>query len=160
MTTALERKAEEEFSEHGAEMAEVVGIGFISDSGVAGSVSDVEGVADAEAEGLLDVWYELENEAGPGEFYVSAETLAAVFAQAVADGVADRPRVLWHSHVNTVEPSQDDILEFPIGIVQAGLVYHIPTQTTVAYNEQGMILQDAGISAVDDNHSSDNATQE
>lgn len=109
------------------------------------------------------VWWELPNTADPsvassegrGEFYVADWDLYAVLkamasergylklgeveSTAIDRMLRAETLVLWHSHVNTVEPSAEDIAEFPAWLADAGMVYHAPTQTTTLYNGAGII---------------------
>lgn len=131
-------------------MHELVALGFI--------VDDDGGV----------VWYPLVNSAalrsnmsdGRGEFMVDGMELERVLRLATgdqvlqdavlaADGVVAAidvlPRVLWHTHVNTVEPSAEDMAEFPEWLAQLGMVYHIPSGTTTVYNATGVLSKSAAI---------------
>lgn len=133
--------------EEGAEARELVALGF----------------AHATHGGLVDeadvLWYELPNVAGVGEFLVDGEDIGRVLAQAVEDLGSENAeqciRILWHSHYVTQEPSEADILEFPEWLASVGLVYHAPTDSTVAYSNAG-IIQNSSNSA-EFNATQDNA---
>lgn len=89
-------------------------------------------------------WYALENVAeqnpdGRGEFFVEGETILQVMNVILMEHGEERTRVLWHTHVNTIEPSQEDIDEFPEWLADAGAIYHVPTGTTTLYNQSGII---------------------
>lgn len=106
------------------------------------------------------VWFELSNSAeenpdGRGEFFVDGMDLYEVLVSAASDlghlqtGMQDRQCVdamlrervvvLWHTHTATVEPSREDIAEFPTWLADYGMVYHVPSGTTTVYNNSGMI---------------------
>ena len=101
-------------------------------------------------EGLADnatTWYELPNTADPavadeeqrGEFFVEGSAIQRVLAVADMEGHREELRILWHTHVNTVEPSEEDIAEFPEWLAHYGMVYHVPTDTVTVYNQSGII---------------------
>lgn len=108
------------------------------------------------------VWFELENVAdatsrgdGRGEFLVEGpEIMRVCIAAAEQLGylklgqdvrarvdamLRERVVVIWHTHTATVEPSREDIDEFPEWLADAGMVYHVPTDTTTVYNKSGII---------------------
>jgi hypothetical protein len=131
----LEKRARQEYSDlclqlgtyedANASMRELVALGFLTGTDV--------------------LWYELENTAernpdGRGEFYVDGMAVSAVMNQAFMQlgGVWDSV-VLWHTHVNTVQPSAEDVAEFPDWLADAGAIYHVPTGTTTLYNRGGII---------------------
>ena len=93
------------------------------------------------------VWFAMHNEADPevarsegrGEFYVSGEAVSRVIVQAVAEGMEAWGRILWHTHVATTGPSAEDVAEFPRGLFDIGMIYHVPSDTTTLYNQDGII---------------------
>lgn len=113
--------------------------------------------------GIMDgddvLWWELENVAEPtdgrGEFLVEHAQLWPVLRQMAESrghlqlGDSERAGidaliraediVLWHTHVNTVEPSAEDVAEFPAWLAVCGMVYHVPTGTSTLYNSAGVI---------------------
>lgn len=86
-------------------------------------------------------WYALTNEHvhPAGNFTIGVGQLSWVLADAQARGMMDWDRVLWHSHVRTVEPSSFDVETFPAWLCAVGLVYHVPSGTTTVYNQSGTI---------------------
>lgn len=89
------------------------------------------------------VWVELENVAGAqmrrGEFYVEPASIEAALHIAVEHGWELAQRVLWHTHVNTDEPSTEDIAEFPVWLCSYGFVYNVHSGHTTLYNNSGML---------------------
>ena len=96
------------------------------------------------------LWYGLPNTAelnpdGRGEFFVEGDAIKRALedahARMVEQGVFPNtvPIVLWHTHVNTVEPSAEDIAEFPTWLADIGMVFHVPTQTVTLYNVEGIL---------------------
>lgn len=108
------------------------------------------------------VWFEMENVAyaasrgdGRGEFLVEGpEIMRVCIAAAEQLGylrlgqdvrarvdamLRERVVVIWHTHTATVEPSREDIDEFPEWLADAGMVYHVPSNTTTVYNKSGVI---------------------
>ena len=131
----LEDKAAEAWATLGVNAKEFVALGFM----------------EPETEEII--WYELPNVAGVGEFLVEGEAIHAVMLKAIGEGVSEYRRLLWHSHYNTVEPSKADVDEFPEWLVDVGVVWHVPTQTTTLYNS-------GGIFQVTDSSTSTLSTQE
>jgi len=133
MSAILELASQAAWAEHGVAAREFVALGFVAEDGVAslGTPSVV--------------WYTLPNSADVGEFLVDGADLQAVMQQAIVDlgeaVVQTADRVLWHSHYLAVEPSKADIDEFPGWLVNSGLVYHAPTQTTTAYSASSIALR-------------------
>ena len=111
-----------------------------------------------EAEGIS--WWQLKNTAvanadGRGEFYIEPEDLhpvlqaiaehagilklGQVVSRAIDELVRSRVLILWHTHIGTVSPSREDVAEFPGWLVDYGMVYHVPSDTTTLYNSAGVI---------------------
>lgn len=117
----LESDAHRMWAMYGHEMQEVVGLGF--EDPIDGTIT----------------WYTLRNShVGPGEFTVSDADVRHVLEIAARTGYHDPAarRILWHSHTNTAEPSETDIMEFPEWVDEAR-IYHAPTAGTVAYKADG-----------------------
>jgi proteasome lid subunit RPN8/RPN11 len=91
------------------------------------------------------VWFELPNEAVDAEFHVEGEHILEVVTAAVEEGLADRIRVLWHSHPHSAEPSAYDIEHFPAWLATVGMVYHAATDSTVLYDGSGVQSSAANI---------------
>lgn len=127
----IEATARRAWIEQGPNMIEHVALGFMS-----------EGLAQN-----YTVWYPLPNTADPtvaegdgrGEFLVDGEAIQRVLAVAQMEGHSALTRVLWHTHINTVEPSAEDIAEFPSWLAHVGMVYHVPSDKLTLYNESGII---------------------
>ncbi len=83
-------------------------------------------------------WYELPNQAGPGEFLVDAADVIAALRAARDSLDPASHRYLWHSHYIAVEPSAADVSNFP-DWVDMGVVFHAPSGTTTLYNAAGII---------------------
>lgn len=87
---------------------------------------------------------ELENVGPAGKFKVSTEELTLA-AQYLVQKYGPRVHeyiehvTLWHSHYNTVEPSEQDIAEFPFRLCDQGNVYHAPTGSNTRYSNVGII---------------------
>jgi len=93
-----------------------------------------------------DVWFRLDNQlmhdgssgmgsGGVGAFEVSdADVRGALMSLRDIEDVSveAQPIVLWHSHVNTVEPSEHDVEHLPEWCMY-GLVFHVPSRTTTKY---------------------------
>ena len=124
--------------------------------------------ADGVVEGDSIMWYELENTAaadgsGRGEFFVDGTNIFETLRRAAdqlgylrigADTrrcidamLRERVCVIWHTHTATIDPSREDVAEFPRWLADAGMVYHVPTGITTVYNESGIIYSSAALPA-------------
>jgi hypothetical protein len=57
--------------------------------------------------------------------------------------------LLWHSHYASVKPSKLDIKHFPGWYAKVGIVYHAPTQTSRAYDANGLLSFQCAVSSYD-----------
>lgn len=160
----LEKEAQARWELFGSEARELVALGFVLPAKMLSELVqvDVDGAGNPIEEHVSVmgapsvIWYELENIAGVGEFFVDGEHLQSVLKVALTElgsdpsivgtHAADQmskaneiPRVLWHSHYLAIEPSDADIAEFPEWLVTRGLVYHAPSHTTTPYDHSGVI---------------------
>jgi hypothetical protein len=132
---SIEGSARKAWIAEGPAMVERVALGFITEAN--------------EEFGLKEAitWYELPNVADPdvaveegrGEFFVDGEAIQRVLTVAQLEGHEAETRVLWHTHVNTPEPSAEDIAEFPDWLAHIGMVYHVPSDKVTLYNQSGII---------------------
>ena len=125
MSRFLEAMAQERWATLGSSAREIVALGF-----------------EDHDEGGLDtiVWYELDNVAGIGEFLIEPDSIERVLALAQRELVPeDATRYLWHSHYLDPMPSHADYANFPLWLVEAGIVFHAPSGTTTVYNNAGII---------------------
>ena len=129
---ALEAEAHTEYwASPGAVHKEKVAIGFQDPD-------DPESVVWFAMHNEVDEWADAAQD-GRGEFYVSGEAVSRVIVQAVAEGMEAWGRILWHTHVATTGPSAEDVAEFPRGLFDIGMIYHVPSDTTTLYNQDGII---------------------
>lgn len=93
-----------------------------------------------------DQWFEMSNEAADpvGAFEVSDAVVREVLEYAHSTGLVamhSEARIgLWHSHTVTQTPSEHDIEHFPRWCAY-GLVYHIPTRTTLQYGPSHIAIK-------------------
>jgi hypothetical protein len=142
MLEPLEDKALKAWIAEGDSMREMVALGFMTENLAQNTTTwfELPNVAEAQVnsdDGVADT---------RGEFFVDGEAIQRVLEIAQAQGLDGLTRVLWHTHVNTQEPSAEDIAEFPEWLAHVGMIYHVPTNTVTLYNESGVIspLMDNG----------------
>jgi proteasome lid subunit RPN8/RPN11 len=88
-------------------------------------------------------WFELTNVAEDpvGNFFVEPEEVERVLRAAQQEGCDSRStRILWHSHYRSEQPSEADYqLMRDNPWIDAGIVFHAPTQKSVVYTSAGII---------------------
>jgi hypothetical protein len=88
-------------------------------------------------------WFELENSApeGSNEFLVAGDELQRVLKH-VAYGAGERCRIMtmWHSHYRSARISAADMDHYPSWLVERGLIFHQPSETTLHYNASGSVF--------------------
>jgi hypothetical protein len=97
-------------------------------------------------------WFELENSApaNSNEFHVEGVELQRVL-QHVMNAAGPRARIMtmWHSHYKSSRVSQADLDNFPAWMVERGLIFHQPTETTVHYDSSGSVFWEGRADAPD-----------
>ena len=95
------------------------------------------------AAGLADElhWVQLTNVA-PAQVRGNTFEIDGVEVQLTCLRYGAMPVAMWHSHRDLVVPSDTDLETFPDWLVSVAVIYHIPTESTVAYTGNGVIPLD------------------
>lgn len=64
--------------------------------------------------------------------------IEGVEVQAVCRRMQKSPFALWHSHTQSVEPSETDLEFFPAHLVKYGAIFHAPSGQTTLYTGDGV----------------------
>lgn len=98
------------------------------------------------------LWFELKNVATePGRFFVDADDVEDVLAQARKQCDPMARRIVWHSHYIAPLPSESDYAMLKQnGWIDAGIVFHAPSQRSVLYTSAGIIPNKAESGAARD----------